>query len=140
MKAIDALEANRWERWIVRAVELSRLCPYSDKAFAVGCVITDANGSKELSFGFSRESSPHQHAEESALAKISEARGLTLISSLEPCSTRLSGRRSCCELIIEAGISKVVFLEREPSTFVEGRGFEVLVESGMEVIDLSHKI
>ena len=52
--------------WLARAIELSRLCPPSQTAFAVGAVIVAGDGSV-LATGYSRESSPLDHAEEAAL-------------------------------------------------------------------------
>ena len=123
------------EYWLRLAIELSRKSPASPNAFSVGCVITDSTGTREVSHGYSRESSPSIHAEESALAKLTlklEANS-TLYSSLEPCSVRKSGARSCCERIIEAGVRRVVYALREPNTFVNCDGHAVLERAGLEV-------
>ncbi len=117
------------------AVELSRLCPPSDSAFAVGAVIVDADG-VELARGFSRETG-RVHAEESALGKLgSEPRlaGGTLYSTLEPCSIRASRPDSCTRLTIKAGIARVVIAWREPPIFVERcEGIELLRAAGLTV-------
>ena len=63
-------------------------------------------------------------------------RGTTLYSSLEPCSARASRPRTCTELILAAGIGRVVFAWREPAIFVEGRGAELLHAAGVEVVEL----
>jgi diaminohydroxyphosphoribosylaminopyrimidine deaminase/5-amino-6-(5-phosphoribosylamino)uracil reductase len=55
---------------------------------------------------------------------------------MEPCSARASRPRSCTQLILAAGISRVVFAWREPSIFVEGRGAELLTAGGVEVVEL----
>jgi riboflavin-specific deaminase-like protein len=130
--------AEDW-RWLRLAVELSRQCPPSKTAFSVGAVIVDASG-EEISRGYSREHSPNEHAEESALAKLDiddpRLRSATMYSSVEPCSKRASRPFSCSQLILNAGIPRVVFTLREPPTFVEGDGVAVLEAGGREVVEL----
>lgn len=126
-------------RWLAEAIDLSRRCPPSAGAFSVGAVVVGADGER-LASGHSREDDPHAHAEESALGKLAgEPRlaGATLYSSLEPCSVRRSRPRTCTELIVAAGIARVVFAWREPSVLVaECRGAEELAEAGIEVREL----
>ena len=43
--------------WLMKAIELSRLCPPSQKAFSVGAIIVGANGD-QISTGYSRERNP----------------------------------------------------------------------------------
>jgi len=123
--------------FLERAIALSALAPPSDTAFAVGCVIVDARGSV-IATGYSRELGPHWHAEEVALSKAAgiALTSATLYSSLEPCSTRKSRPVSCTQLIIEAGIPRVVFGMREPPTFVDCCGAELLAAAGIEVVEL----
>lgn len=121
------------------AIELAEQCPPSRAAFSVGAVITDADGAI-LAVGHSRETDPHDHAEEVALAKVAsgEARlpTATLYSSLEPCSTRASRPRSCTELILTTPIPRIVFAWREPDLFVDCEGAELLRAAGREVIEV----
>lgn len=128
------------ERWMSLAVGLAWLCPPSDAAYSVGAVIVAADGT-ELSRGFSRENDPNVHAEESALGKLAaddpRLRGATIYSTLEPCSVRRSRPRSCTELIIAAGIGRVVIAWREPSLFVaDCQGVELLRQGGITVTEL----
>jgi pyrimidine deaminase RibD-like protein len=126
-------------RWLRQAVELSRHCPVSVTAFAVGAVVVGGDG-RVLATGYSRESDPHDHAEEAALAKISRddprPATATIYSSLEPCTTRASRPRSCTELILAAGIPRVVFAWREPDVFADCTGAETLREAGVEVVEI----
>ncbi|GLW64231.1 hypothetical protein Arub01_24750 [Actinomadura rubrobrunea] len=145
-------------RWLALACDLAAQCPPSATAFSVGAVIVDADG-RELARGFSRETDPQAHAEETALAKIGAVlwtgsewtgrgrtgpdprtrerlRGATIYSSLEPCGRRLSRPRTCAELILAAGIRRVVFAWREPPLFVEGEGVELLRARGAQVVEL----
>jgi pyrimidine deaminase RibD-like protein len=128
------------ERWMRLAIELAWQCPPSPTAFSVGAVIVDADGD-EISRGFSREDDPLVHAEESALGKLSardpRLAGATIYSTLEPCSQRKSRPRSCTELIIAAGLRRVVIGWREPDLFVaDCQGEELLAEAGLQVDEL----
>ena len=123
------------------AIELAWQCPPSATAFSVGAVIVDASGA-ELSRGFSREGGdPVVHAEEAAFGKLSPGEprlaGATVYSTLEPCSQRKSRPRTCTELIIAAGLARVVIAWREPSLFVaDAQGHELLSKAGLEVAEL----
>ncbi|KAA2253923.1 hypothetical protein F0L68_32170 [Solihabitans fulvus] len=132
-------QAARDRRWLQRAVDLAAHCPPSATAFAVGAVIVDAAG-VELATGYSRETDEHVHAEESALVKLDPADdrlpGATVYSSLEPCSVRKSRPRSCTQLILAAGVGRVVFALREPLVFVDCDGAEQLAAAGVEVVRL----
>ena len=132
-------------RWLREAIELSQLCPPSDAAFSVGAVLVSgdpARGSTVLATGFSRERDPRDHAEETALAKAAEDRpdtelsGATMYSSLEPCLRRLSRPCSCAQLIVAAGIRRVVLAWREPPLFVPGGGARWLREQGVTVVEV----
>ncbi|KJS56029.1 dCMP deaminase [Streptomyces rubellomurinus subsp. indigoferus] len=123
-----------------RAVELSRRCPPSTTAFSVGAVIVGADGTV-LAEGFSRETDPHDHAEEAALAKLPAGdprlRGATVYSSLEPCGRRASRPRPCARLLIAAGVPRVVVAWREPDLFVtDCQGAALLTAAGVEVVEL----
>jgi diaminohydroxyphosphoribosylaminopyrimidine deaminase/5-amino-6-(5-phosphoribosylamino)uracil reductase len=124
-------------RWLSTAIALSWSCPPADTAYSVGAVIVDAGG-QELSRGYSRDDAPILHAEESALAKLAgtgaDLSGATIYSTMEPCSTRRSGPRTCTELIIAAGLRRVVMGLREPANFVDCVGLEALRAAGVEVV------
>jgi diaminohydroxyphosphoribosylaminopyrimidine deaminase / 5-amino-6-(5-phosphoribosylamino)uracil reductase len=126
--------------WMQRAIDLSRLCPPVEKAYSVGAVIVAADGS-EISYGYSRETDSHIHAEESALAKIDindpRLKDATTYSTLEPCSERRSERPTCVDLIIAAGIPRVVIAWREPALFVDDCiGVELLIAAGKIVVEV----
>lgn len=127
------------DRALLRAaVELASNCPPSSTAFSVGALVV-ADG-VVLADGWSRRTDPHDHAEEAALATLGPGwrapAGTTVYSSLEPCSARASRPRTCSELILAAGIERVVFAWREPSIFVTGEGAEQLRAAGVEVLEL----
>ncbi len=124
-------------KFLEQAADLAFLCPPTDKAFAVGCVIVARDGAV-IATGYSREWGDGWHAEEVAIEKARGAgmslKGCTLYSSLEPCSVRLSGKKPCCAHIAEAGIVRVAFVMREPPVFVEGRGQETLENTGISTV------
>jgi diaminohydroxyphosphoribosylaminopyrimidine deaminase/5-amino-6-(5-phosphoribosylamino)uracil reductase len=124
-----------------RAVELANRCTPVAGAYSVGAVIVDAHGA-EIAHGWSRETDPGVHAEESALAKLPphdpRLASATLYSTLEPCSSRASRPRPCTGLVLDAGIPRVVIAWREPALFVAHCvGMETLREHGVEVTMLA---
>ena len=125
--------------WLAYGIGLSRRCPPSASAFCVGAVVVAADGSV-LATGYSRESGPHDHAEEAALAKLGPAdprlAGATLYSSLEPCRSRASRPQPCVDLIIAAGLRRVVIAWREPPVFAPGGGAARLGEAGVTVVEI----
>lgn len=136
----STVEASMDHEWMNRAIELARKCPPSEGAYSVGAVIVDAEG-REIARGYSRESDPQVHAEESALSKLSPSdprlRTATIYSTLEPCSQRKSRPRSCTDLILAAGIRRVVIAWREPALFVaDCQGVELLSQAGVTVSEI----
>jgi len=125
--------------WLAEAIALAHRCPTSRGAFSVGaCLVAPDN--RLIETGFSRELDDRVHAEEAALAKAA-ARGLsvagaTLYSSMEPCSVRLSGRVPCADLIVGAGIGRVVWALDEPPVFVVCEGRRRLADSGVETVSV----
>ncbi|MGW4880255.1 dihydrofolate reductase family protein [Streptomyces sp. NPDC004262] len=127
--------------WLRIACELAADCPPSRTAFSVGAVVVAADGT-ELARGHSREAGdPVVHAEEAALAKIPaddpRLATATVYTSLEPCTRRASRPHPCAELILRAGVRRVVTAWREPDTFVEAAdGTGALREAGVAVLVL----
>lgn len=131
--------------WMLRALELAKRVRRAT-IYAVGCVIVSAEG-EELASGYTGEQEYHDdnspsfpHAEEIALSKLGPealGRAAAIYTSLEPCSQRASGRRSCADRIRESGIPRVVFAAREPFNDQLGircRGAELLTSEGIECV------
>ncbi len=126
--------------WMEVAIQLAHQCPPKESAYSVGAVIVGADG-QEIARGYSRESDVSVHAEEAALAKIPQddprLRTATMYSTLEPCSQRKSRPRTCTQLILSAGIPRVVIAWREPSLFVaDCQGYEMLRDADVSVVEL----
>ena len=96
----------------------------------VGCVI--AQGGEVVGEGFhQRAGGPH--AEVFALRAAGErARGATAYVTLEPCAHY--GRTPPCALaLVEAGVARVVAAMGDPFPGVDGGGFALLRQAGIEV-------
>ena len=98
----------------------------------VGCVIVSGNGSI-VGRGATRQGG-RPHAEAVALAEAGErARGATLYTSLEPCAHKSARGPACSELIVEAGLAKVVVALKDPDPRTSGRGIDQLRSAEIEV-------
>lgn len=107
-----------------------------EKAYCVGAALVDSNG-QLLTTGFSREIPGNTHAEECALLKLDDpsvAKGATMYTTMEPCSTRLSGNRPCTDRLIEAKVARVVMGVREPPNLVQCTGIQQLKDNGIQVL------
>jgi diaminohydroxyphosphoribosylaminopyrimidine deaminase/5-amino-6-(5-phosphoribosylamino)uracil reductase len=123
--------------WLLAAIGLSRACPRTLTAYAVGAIVVGPGGT-ELARGYSRESDPLDHAEEAALAKLPgiDLRRATMYTSLEPCTARRSRPRTCTGMILAAGVGRVVFALREPPLFADCHGARTLRAAGVDVVEL----
>ena len=77
-----------------------------------------------------------KHAEVWALEEAgARARGATVYVNLEPCAHQGAGKRTppCVQALIDAGVKHVVASMVDPNPKVNGRGFALLREAGIEV-------
>jgi diaminohydroxyphosphoribosylaminopyrimidine deaminase / 5-amino-6-(5-phosphoribosylamino)uracil reductase len=133
-----AAQAEADLRHLREAIELSRRSPPSVSAFSVGAVLVGSDG-QVISTGYSRELDPKDHAEEVALRRAAgdpRLLGATLYSSLEPCRARASRSRTCAELILGAGVRRVVIAWLEPPLFTDGAGAAALRRAGITVTEI----
>jgi diaminohydroxyphosphoribosylaminopyrimidine deaminase/5-amino-6-(5-phosphoribosylamino)uracil reductase len=99
---------------------------------SVGCVIV-AEGAV-IGEGATAEGG-RPHAEEAALARAGEAaRGATAYVTVEPCAQRSMGGASCADLLIRAGIARVVIAASDPHPLANGVGPARLGAAGIEVV------
>jgi pyrimidine deaminase RibD-like protein len=147
--------------YLRQALDLARKSPAKPTNFRVGALLVsfpdnDASSAEVLSTGYTLELEGNTHAEQCALAKLaaqhsiaepelckiltSEA-NVTLYTTLEPCSIRLSGNMPCVQRIIATrnpsgsvgGIRKVIFGAKEPGIFVkDSESCQIMSEAGIE--------
>jgi pyrimidine deaminase RibD-like protein len=101
-----------------------------------------------LATGFSRELEGNTHAEECALSKLCAdldklgsstepfklPQHSCIYTTMEPCTHRLSGKESCTDRLLSAGISRVVIGTPEPNFFVSDcDGIQRLKTQNVEV-------
>ena len=74
------------------------------------------------------------HAEAMALAEAGDAaRGATAYVTLEPCAHESPRGPACSDLLVAAGVTRVVAALRDPDPRTDGTGFARLAESGITV-------
>lgn len=98
---------------------------------SVGCVIVKAGsiiGEGATAIG------GRTHAEDQALARAGDAaRGAEVFVTLEPCAQRSAGGASCSDLLVNAGVARVVIATRDPHPNAAGVGVERLRATGITV-------
>lgn len=98
----------------------------------VGCLIIAPSG--EVVGRGATQPGGRPHAEAVALAEAGErARGATLLTTLEPCNHRSQRGPTCTDLILAAGIARVVTAFKDPDPRTAGEGLRRLAAAGIEV-------
>ncbi|KAI8100160.1 cytidine deaminase-like protein [Halteromyces radiatus] len=122
-------------KYMSLAIEQAKKSIPAEKAYCVGACLVSKDG-ELLTTGFSRELPGNTHAEQCALLKLQDpnlASGGTMYTTMEPCSTRLSGNIPCVQNIINANITRVVMGVREPPNLVQCEGVQLLEQHGIQV-------
>lgn len=123
-------------QYMRRALELARQgTALATPGARVGAVVVNSQGTVAGTGSYTYDGI--KHAESLALEQAGpQARGATLYLNLEPCSHQ--GRTPpCADLVIAAGIRRVVAAMSDPNPLVAGKGFDklraagVLVETGL---------
>lgn len=119
-------------RFMARAIELAKArMGETWPNPAVGCVIV-LDGQVVGEGATAQGGRPH--AEEQAVPAAGDsAQGATAYVTMEPCGARSSGRKSCSNFLMEAGVARVVVAAVDPSPFAAGRGVERLRKAGLDV-------
>lgn len=118
------------EQFMRQALELARQgTALASPNPRVGAVVVDASG-QIVGTGFHTYEGV-KHAEVLALERAgARARGATLYLNLEPCSHQ--GRTGpCADVVIAAGIKRVVAAMTDPNPLVAGKGIEKLRVAGI---------
>ncbi|WP_184054426.1 bifunctional diaminohydroxyphosphoribosylaminopyrimidine deaminase/5-amino-6-(5-phosphoribosylamino)uracil reductase RibD [Sphingomonas aerophila] len=75
------------------------------------------------------------HAEAVALAQAGEkSRDATCYVTLEPCAHPSTRGPACADLLVSAGVARVVAAVRDPDPRTDGAGFSRLADAGIEVV------
>jgi diaminohydroxyphosphoribosylaminopyrimidine deaminase/5-amino-6-(5-phosphoribosylamino)uracil reductase len=99
----------------------------------VGCVIVSPGGAIVGRGATAPGGRPH--AEAVALAEAGDrARGATLVTTLEPCNHRSHRGPTCTDLILEAGVARVVAAIEDPDPRTRGEGLARLKAGGIAVV------
>ncbi|HEX6866404.1 MAG TPA: bifunctional diaminohydroxyphosphoribosylaminopyrimidine deaminase/5-amino-6-(5-phosphoribosylamino)uracil reductase RibD [Caulobacteraceae bacterium] len=113
-----------------RAVEVARVnVGKTAPNPCVGCVIVKDG---EVIAEAATAEGGRPHAEEQALADV-DAKGATAYVTLEPCGARSGGGASCSELLLSAGVARVVVACEDASPYASGQGAERLRAGGVPV-------
>ncbi|WP_046348900.1 bifunctional diaminohydroxyphosphoribosylaminopyrimidine deaminase/5-amino-6-(5-phosphoribosylamino)uracil reductase RibD [Sphingomonas changbaiensis] len=97
----------------------------------VGCVIVREG--RVVGRGWTQPGG-RPHAEAMALAEAgAESRSATLYVTLEPCAHRSERGPACADLIVEAGLARVIAAVEDPDPRTAGGGFEQLRDAGIAV-------
>ncbi len=76
------------------------------------------------------------HAEAVALSQAgAAARGATLYTTLEPCAHASERGPTCSDLIVQAGVARVVIAVRDPDVRTNGNGAARLHDAGIVVVE-----
>jgi diaminohydroxyphosphoribosylaminopyrimidine deaminase/5-amino-6-(5-phosphoribosylamino)uracil reductase len=119
-------------QFMQRALQLaSRVVGQTAPNPAVGCVIVKDGA---VVGEAATASGGRPHAEEQALAQAgASARGAIAYVTLEPCAQRSSGAPSCSDLLLRAGVARVVIAALDPHPLANGIGPARLKASGIKI-------
>jgi len=119
------------EIWIAQAIALAALAEgWTSPNPRVGCLLV--RDGRVVGHGYHRASG-EPHAEALAVAAAGQgARGATLYVNLEPCA-HMGRTPPCADLLVRAGVARVVASLQDPDPRVDGRGFERLRRAGVVV-------
>lgn len=128
-----------------RAIDIAKKCASEDERIhpKVGAIIIKDD--EIICDAYRGEIRDGEHAEYTALERKcvnKSVRGATLVTTLEPCTTRKHSKRSgngkgpkqpCVKHIIDRGIEKVVIGMLDPNPKICGKSFFILKEKGVSV-------
>ncbi|PVU89381.1 hypothetical protein BB561_005382 [Smittium simulii] len=134
------------QKFMRMAIEQAQKCISVGGAYNVGAVIVRNHDQKVISMGYSRELPGNTHAEECALQKLMketeqvynvDLSDCSMYTTMEPCSTRLSGKLGCVHRLIDSGIPILYYSVAEPPNFVKCTGLQIAKDAGISVIHVS---
>ncbi|KAI1827007.1 cytidine deaminase-like protein [Xylaria intraflava] len=144
------IKAGDHEGYMRLALSLATKSPPKPTNYRVGAVVVDTETNEILATGYTLELPGNTHAEQCCLEKLAEKyavpvnrlaealpESVTLYTTVEPCSKRLSGNMPCVNRILAVGerVKAVYVGVQEPETFVSGNSSRrMLQEAGIGVI------
>lgn len=122
------------QRWMQAAIALAaRSRGLSTPNPNVGCLIV--KDGRVLGRGWT-QAGGRPHAEAMALGAAGKAaRGATAYVTLEPCAHESQRGPACADLLIAAGVARVVAALRDPDPRTDGKGLARLAAAGISVSD-----
>lgn len=122
--------------YMAKAIQLAKKGLYTTSPNPrVGCILVKNN--TIIGQGFHIKAG-EGHAEVNAIADAkqrgNDTRGATAYVTLEPCS-HFGLTPPCSQGLIDAGIARVVGAMTDPNPAVAGKGFSMLRDAGIEVVD-----
>lgn len=122
---------NQNDRWLDAAARLAmRARPLSAPNPAVACIIV--KDGVVVGRGWTRAGG-RPHAEAAALEQAGEAaRGATVYVTLEPCAHQSGRGPACSDLLVEAGLARVIIGCEDPDPRTAGKGLARLRDAGIE--------
>lgn len=125
---------NEDERYMLRALELAELGrgEVSPNPM-VGCVIV--YGDRILGEGYHQKYGS-AHAEPNAVLAVKDQELLkkaTVYVTLEPCA-HFGRTAPCAQLLVDRQVKKVVIAVQDPNPLVGGKGIQILLNAGIEVV------
>ncbi|KAM7199453.1 bifunctional protein RIB2 [Rhypophila sp. PSN 637] len=146
---MDKPQPNDHEGWMRYAMQLAQRSPPKPTNFRVGAVLVDASNNI-MATGYTLEFQDNVHAEQVCFMKLAREvdtpeeklqdklpSGLSLYTTMEPCSKRLSGNLPCVKRVLrlKSCIKTVYVGVVEPETFVaKNTGKLELQDAGIEVV------
>jgi diaminohydroxyphosphoribosylaminopyrimidine deaminase/5-amino-6-(5-phosphoribosylamino)uracil reductase len=136
-KARDAAREAVDRRFMAAAIRLSgKHAGLTSTNPSVGTLIVTDDGAGPVIVGRGVTAiGGRPHAEAEALAEAgARARGATAYVTLEPCAHH--GRTPpCANALVTAGVARVVGAASDPDSRVSGKGYAILRQAGIEVIE-----
>ena len=122
---------------IKKAIEISKMCKYEDERVhpKVGAAIIKDD--EIICTAYRGELGHGEHAEYIALIKKCgnvNLVGMTLITTLEPCTSRHHDKKPCAQHIVDKGIKKVIIGMLDPNSKIRGKGMLYLQRKGIDVV------
>jgi diaminohydroxyphosphoribosylaminopyrimidine deaminase/5-amino-6-(5-phosphoribosylamino)uracil reductase len=129
---MKSITKRRDRRFMGRAIDLALLnYDLTGDNPSVGCIIVDEFG-RIVGQGVTAPGG-RPHAEQQALEEAGDrAKGATVYVTLEPCRERSTDDTACSQLLVDAGVARVVCAIADIHPKGVG-GFEVLLSAGIQM-------